>query len=76
VLAPAGRLHFVTDVADYQQRVAELVAAHTSLQSLPAPEPDSPTHDMDYLTSFERKFRKEGRPIYRLLWSRPESPAG
>ena len=22
-------------------------------------------HDMDYLTNFERKFRKEGRPIYR-----------
>jgi tRNA (guanine-N7-)-methyltransferase len=25
---------------------------------------------MDYLTNFERKFRKEGRPIYRARYEK------
>jgi len=25
---------------------------------------------MDYLTNFERKFRKQGKPIYRALYER------
>jgi hypothetical protein len=29
---------------------------------------------MDYLTNFERKFRKEGRPIYRAAYERTAEP--
>ena len=29
---------------------------------------------MDYLTNFERKFRIEGRPIYRAAYARREAP--
>ena len=29
-----------------------------------------PVHDLDCLTKFERKFRTEGRPIYRMRWKR------
>ena len=53
-------------------RVAGLVAAHSELHPLPPPEPGSPAHDLDYLTNFERKFRKEGKPIYRMRWERVE----
>jgi tRNA (guanine-N7-)-methyltransferase len=35
-----------------------------------------PEHDLDYLTNFERKFRKEGRPIYRACYERVELVSG
>ncbi|MGL6096513.1 MAG: tRNA (guanosine(46)-N7)-methyltransferase TrmB [Fimbriiglobus sp.] len=65
VLAPGGHLHFVTDVADYFEWVSETIAAVPAFRPLPPPDEKAPEHDMDYLTNFERKFRKEGRPIYR-----------
>jgi tRNA (guanine-N7-)-methyltransferase len=70
VLRPAGRLYVVTDVADYFGVITELVAQHTRLRPLPPPEPKDPAHDLDYLTNYERKFRKEGRPIYRQAYER------
>jgi tRNA (guanine-N7-)-methyltransferase len=30
--------------------------------------PATPEHDLDYLTNFERKYRKEGRPVYRASY--------
>ncbi len=70
VLAPGGHLHVATDVEDYAQMVREVVAAHASLRELPAPEEKGPENDLDYLTNFERKFRAQGKPIYRLLYER------
>jgi tRNA (guanine-N7-)-methyltransferase len=64
-LTPGGRLHFVTDVADYFEMVTGLLAGVPGFGRLPPPEERPPAHDMDYLTNFERKFRKEGRPIHR-----------
>ena len=72
VLRPGGRLHVVTDVADYFQVIQELLAQHTALAALPLSPLNEPAHDLDYLTNFERKFRKEGRPIYRGLYERLE----
>ena len=44
-----------------------------AFRELPPPAADaSREHDMDYLTNFERKFRKEGRPIYRAAYERTE----
>lgn len=65
VLMPGGKLHFVTDVADYFEMVTATLAATPGFRLLPPPAEPEPQHDMDYLTNFERKFRKEGRPIYR-----------
>lgn len=70
VLKPAGVLHFVTDVGDYFEMVAGVIAAIPEFKPLPPPEAKSGSHDMDYLTNFERKFRKEGRPIYRARWGK------
>jgi len=51
------------------------VAEVPGLRSLPPPPPKEAEHDMDYLTNFERKFRKEGKPIYRALYERTPGPS-
>lgn len=66
-LVPGGRLHFVTDVQDYFEWVSGTLAATPGLRPLSPPVESAPTHDLDYLTNFERKFRREGRPIWRSL---------
>jgi tRNA (guanine-N7-)-methyltransferase len=70
VLVPGGRLHFVTDVADYFDWVIGTLAGVKEFRRLPNPNENTPEHAMDYLTNFERKFRMEGRPIYRSLFEK------
>ncbi len=65
-----GRLYVVSDVADYFAVTTDLLCEHTYLNLLPPPDPKQPAHDLDYLTNFERKFRKEGRAIYRGVFER------
>jgi tRNA (guanine-N7-)-methyltransferase len=72
VLRPGGILSVATDVEDYARLIGEVVAVHTPLVPLPPPEPHAPAHDLDYLTNFERKFRLQGKPIFRLRYRRPE----
>jgi tRNA (guanine-N7-)-methyltransferase len=69
-LQKCGRLNVVTDVGDYFTVITELLQAHTRLKVLPPLDAMKPTHDLDYLTNFERKFRKEGRAIYRAVYCR------
>lgn len=65
VLQPGGSLHFWTDVQDYFDGTLTLLAAETTLQGpLPVPE-QTPEHDLDYRTNFERRKRKDGLPIFR-----------
>jgi tRNA (guanine-N7-)-methyltransferase len=70
VLEPGGRLHLATDVADYFQVITDLVRQHSALAPLPPPDPKQPAHDMDYLTNFERKFRQQGKEIYRASYEK------
>ena len=70
VLAVGGILHFVSDVADYFEWVSGTLQAMPGFRELPPPSESAPVHDMDYLTNFERKFRKEGRPIYRSRYEK------
>ena len=65
VLRPGGRLHFVTDVEDYFAESLEMVKDVPALTPLP-----TPVADEGYLTNFERKYRQEGRAIYRALFER------
>jgi len=69
-LQSGGRLHIVTDVGDYFAVMADLLQHHTRLKLLPHPDPKEPSHDLDYMTNFERKFRKEGRTICRGVYER------
>ena len=73
-LVVGGRLHFASDVAGYFEMVSGLMAGVPAFALLPPPAARPPTHDMDYLTNFERKFRKEGRPIYRAEYDRRPDP--
>jgi len=67
-LRPGGELHVASDVEDYFASIRELVAASPHFHERPAPEAKAPEHDLDYLTNFERKYRLEGRPVYRAAY--------
>ncbi len=64
-LRPGGRLFVVSDVEEYFTLISELLKQNTRLRLVPPADTNQPTHDLDYLTNFERKYRKEGRPVYR-----------
>ncbi|MFI5454958.1 MAG: tRNA (guanosine(46)-N7)-methyltransferase TrmB [Isosphaerales bacterium] len=64
-LQPGGALRLASDVEEYFQIIRSLIEANRQFRELPVSEPGDPEHALDYLTSFERKYRLEGRPIYR-----------
>ena len=70
ILEAGGLLHIVTDVEDYFRLILQTVSENTALQAVSPPSGSEPEHDLDYLTNFERKFRKEGRPIYRAAYAK------
>lgn len=64
-LVLGGDFWMTTDVEEYFGVMRALMAGHPEFQAEPMPEPTEPAHDLDYLTNFERKYRIEGRPIFR-----------
>jgi tRNA (guanine-N7-)-methyltransferase len=74
ILRPGGMLYVVTDVEEYFGTITALIGQSTQFRPVPMPGPREPSHDLDYLTNFERKFRKEGRPIFRATYSGPLLP--
>ena len=54
-----------TDVEEYYGVMTALLGARVEFAREGDPQPGEPQHDLDYLTNFERKYRIEGRPIYR-----------
>lgn len=72
-LQPGGLLHSWTDVEEYFGVISSLMEQDPRFETLPAPVERQPTHDMDYHTSFERKARKVGKPIYRGRWQLVEN---
>jgi tRNA (guanine-N7-)-methyltransferase len=70
ILVPGGLLHAWTDVEDYFQLMLKTVAKNPDFVPLPPPEERPAAHGMDYHTSFERKKRLLGLPIYRARWQR------
>jgi tRNA (guanine-N7-)-methyltransferase len=73
VLRPGGELSAATDVQEYSAIMTGVMAALPAFRPVPPPELGTPTHDLDYLTNFERKFRKQGKPIYRLRYQKAEA---
>ncbi len=69
-LMPGGRLFFVSDVLDYFNDTLSLLQPMTAFCPVGTPEVSDPLNENDYLTNFERKFRKEGRPIYRAWFEK------
>ncbi|AMV39582.1 tRNA (guanosine(46)-N7)-methyltransferase TrmB [Planctomyces sp. SH-PL62] len=64
-LRPQGELHVATDVEEYFGVIRELVAGDARFVEIDPPPLGEPESDSDYLTNFERKYRIEGRPVYR-----------
>ncbi len=67
-LLPGADLHVATDVEEYFGVIRTLMAGHPRFAPQPEPVTIAPEHDGDYLTNFERKYRIEGRPIYRAQY--------
>jgi tRNA (guanine-N7-)-methyltransferase len=65
ILASGGWLNLATDVEEYYGVMRELVDAHPRFTEQPLLDLRDPEHELDYLTNFERKYRLEGRPVYR-----------
>ncbi len=70
VVQPDGHVHSWSDVAEYFEIITDLMDKHPLFEKQTAPTQRDPENDMDYQTSFERKKRKLGLPIYRGLWKR------
>ena len=68
LLEPGGQLRVASDVEEYFAVIRGLIAASPRFRELPVPQPNEPRHDLDYLTSFERKYLLEGRPISRAIY--------
>ena len=75
VLSPGGSFHAWTDVGEYFAMMVEIVGQHPLFARQPDPPETTPRDDLDYRTSFERKKRRAGLPIYRGLWQRVGPPA-
>ena len=70
IVQPGGHVHHWTDVADYFEMASALLDADPNFVRCPTPPERTAASDMDYQTSFERKKRKLGLPIWRGLWQR------
>lgn len=65
LLKSGGLIRFATDVEAYFQMTEELLPELEGVYRSTPASADSPAHDMDYLTHFERKARLKGKPIFR-----------
>lgn len=70
LICSEGLLHSWTDVEEYFGVISGLMDHHPLFQQLPPPVERAPEDDMDYQTSYERKKRQLGLPIYRGKWQR------
>jgi len=71
-LKPTGSLHFWTDVLDYYEGTLELIDQVTKLKGPFFVSEPPAAHDMDYLTHFERRTRRNGLPVYRSRFTKVE----
>lgn len=72
-LCPGGCLHFVSDVADAFAETSAMLERLAAFERRAWPEPAAAADESDYLTNFERKYRKEGRTVYRARFVRRDS---
>lgn len=68
LLVPGGMLHSWTDVEEYFGVISSLMIHHADFETLPPPAERPALHTLDYHTSYERKKRELGLPIYRGQW--------
>ncbi len=64
-LQPGGELRVASDVEEYFILIQQLIANLRRFEQQTVPELSMPQNPHEYLTNFERKYRLEGRPIFR-----------
>ncbi len=69
-LKASGSFHFWTDVLDYYEGTLELIDRVTKLKGPFFVSEPQAEHDMDYLTHFERRTRRNGLPVYRSRFTK------
>jgi tRNA (guanine-N7-)-methyltransferase len=67
-LSPGGELSVASEVAEYFGVIRSLIGANERFSEQELKAPADPAHELDYLTHFERKYRLEGRQIYRASY--------
>ena len=65
-----GHVHSWSDVADLFDIIRDLMDGHPLFSTQTPPPLKQPEHDLDYQTSFDRKKRQMGLPVFRGLWQR------
>lgn len=65
VIKPGGYLHIATDVAEYFQVMMGIVAQRTEFVLEDAGREERAAEEAKPETNFEKKARKEGRPVWR-----------
>jgi len=68
VLRPAGLFHIATDVEPYFEVIQKLLGKAPAFQAIAARPATEGAHDMDYMTNFERKARRKGKPVFRAAY--------
>lgn len=68
-LEPGGELRVASDVEEYFALIQSLIAGDPQFRQQPVPALRDPENELDYLTNFERKYRIEGRPIFRAHYT-------
>jgi tRNA (guanine-N7-)-methyltransferase len=74
ILQPGGELRIASDVEEYSGVMRKLAGQHPAFEPLEAPFQREPAHDLDYLTNFERKYRKVGKQIFRAVYRKNAEP--
>lgn len=68
VLKLGGEFRMATDVEEYFGAMMAIMRERTDFEPIPSPLVKPAEHEADYLTNFERKYRREGRTIYRAAF--------
>ncbi|MFQ5503018.1 MAG: tRNA (guanosine(46)-N7)-methyltransferase TrmB, partial [Phycisphaerae bacterium] len=69
-LRPGARWAIQTDHADYFEWISQRLDRRPELQEIPYDDPTFGIIDEEAGTNFEIKYKKEGRPIYRLAYEK------
>ena len=70
VLVSGGQLRFAMDVPEYFDETNRRIESQPALIPAELPAEHPPQHDLDYLTNFERKYRKVGKSVFRACYAK------
>ena len=65
-LEPGARWAVQTDHADYFEHIRQVLHGHPELEEVPFEDPESGAVPMRVDSNYEIKYRRAGRPVYRI----------